>query len=62
MDRGEGDRRLDIYTLLMQLRHGGSIVSATSCTAGEIMLARADRRMFVDKDGFGYVYRLPPTK
>jgi hypothetical protein len=57
MDRGEGALRMDLYVLLMKLRAGGSIVSSAACTASEILFARADHRMFVDKDGYGYVYR-----
>ena len=46
-----------IYALLMKLQHGGAIVSSAACSVDEIDLARAQGRMFVDKDGFGYVYR-----
>jgi hypothetical protein len=44
----------------MRLRRGGSIVSSAACTPDEITIARAEGRLFVDKDEFGYVYR--PTK
>ncbi len=62
MDRGEGALRMDLYVLLSKLRRGGSIVSSTSCTADEITIARVERRLYVDKDDFGYVYRPPPAK
>lgn len=51
---------VSIYSLLMRLRRGGSIVSSAACTPDEITIARAEGRLFVDKDEFGYVYR--PTK
>ncbi len=57
MDRGEGANRMDLYVLLMKLRHGGSLVSASGCSAEEIAVAKCERRVYVDKDGEGYVYR-----
>ena len=62
MDRGEGAFRMDLYVLLAKLRHGGCIVSSAACTRDEITIARAERRMYVDKDSFGYVYRPAPAK
>ena len=61
MDRGEGPLRMDLYVLLTKLRYGGRIVSSAACTAAELTIARAERCMYVDKDGFGYVYQ-PPTR
>lgn len=63
MDRGEGANRIDIYRLLMKLQaNRGSIVSSVDCTPDEITIATADKRVFWDKDGCGYVYRPPPPK
>lgn len=50
-----------LYLLLMRLRHGGSLVPSSSCSALELALARAEGRLVVDKDGFGYVYREEKT-
>lgn len=49
-----------LYELLMALRRGGCIVSTAECSAEEIAVARAERRLHVDLGGFGYLYR--PTK
>lgn len=65
MDRGVGPDRLDLYVLLTKLRAGGPggcIVGGDSCTEDEITLARAERRLYVDKDGFAYVYRRPTRR
>ena len=37
--------------------YGGAIVSSSSLTPEEIEKARQQKRMFVDDDGFGYVYQ-----
>lgn len=57
VDRGEGALRNDLYRLLMLLRGGGSIVSSFDCKQDEITIATVERRVFWDKDGFGYVFR-----
>lgn len=36
--------------------YGGAIVSSSSLSVEEIEKARQQKRMFVDDDGFGYVY------
>jgi hypothetical protein len=38
------------------LKSGGKIVSSASCTVLEIAEAMSCNRMYVDKDGFGFVY------
>jgi len=38
------------------LKSGGKIVSSASCTELEIAQARSCDRMYVDKNGFGFVY------
>ena len=38
------------------LKSGGKIVSSASCTVLEISEARSSNRMYVDKNGFGFVY------
>jgi hypothetical protein len=38
------------------LKSGGKIVSSASCTVLEISEARSCDRMYVDKEGFGFVY------
>lgn len=44
--------------LLQKLKDdGGAIVTSNECTVFEIAGARADGRMFVDKDGIGFVLR-----
>lgn len=43
--------------LLKMLRNGGSIVSTNLLSYKAIANADAEGRMFVDLDGFGYVYR-----
>lgn len=48
---------VDLYLLLMKLRTGGSIVRGDDCTHTDLVLARADHRLFTDKDGFTYVYK-----
>lgn len=35
---------------------GGAIVSSNDLSAEEIDAARQEGRMFVDEDGFGYIY------
>jgi hypothetical protein len=37
--------------------YGGTIVSSKDLSAEEIEKARQQKRMFVDDDGFGYVYQ-----
>lgn len=37
------------------IKQGGKIVSTAQLSQLEIAQARADRRMFVDDDGFGFV-------
>lgn len=44
-------------TLLRLLRDGGEVVSSALCSEPEIVQARALGWMWVDADGFGYVYR-----
>ena len=41
---------------IQKLRDGGVIISTNDMSAEEISEARAGGRMFVDADGFGYVY------
>lgn len=36
---------------------GGAIVSSNDLSAEDIAEARAGERMFVDDDGFGYIYQ-----
>lgn len=48
-----------LYFLLMKLRGGGQIVSGRDCTADEIERARLMGRLYVDRDGYAYVYRPP---
>lgn len=52
----------DLYALLTMLRRGGSIVSSHTCSPQEVAIARADGRLFVDKDEVGYVYRPRPKE
>lgn len=47
----------DLYALLMRVRQGGAIVAVSSCGLQEVALAHAEKRIFYDKDGFGYLYR-----
>ena len=42
--------------LFEKLKYGGKIVSSAKCTPLEIAQARACGVMFIDEDGFGYVY------
>lgn len=42
--------------LFKKLRNGGAIVSTNDLSETEIAEARACNRMWVDEDGFGYVY------
>lgn len=42
--------------LVRRLREGGVIKSSAAFTPTEIAIARANDRMVVDDDGFGYVY------
>lgn len=46
--------------LEMLIRQGGKIISSNDCNPLEILDAQADHRMWVDKDGFGFIY-LPPN-
>lgn len=48
---------VELYDLLMRVRERGYIVSSSRCSTEEIAIARAEGRLFVDRDGFGYVYR-----
>ncbi len=56
----QGPKEADLYGLLMMLHTGGALVSATHCEPEEIDGARGAGRLFVDKDGQGYVYRPRP--
>lgn len=38
------------------LRNGGRIISSAHCTEYQIAQAQACGRMYIDKDGFGFVY------
>lgn len=42
--------------ILQRLRNGGEIKSSAAFTPTEIAIARANGRMVVDDDGFGYIY------
>ena len=42
--------------LFQLLKSGGKIISSASCTELEIAEACSCNRMYVDKDGFGFVY------
>lgn len=42
--------------LVKRLREGGVIKSSAAFTPAEIAIARANDRMVVDDDGFGYIY------
>ena len=42
--------------------NGGKIISSADCTNYEISIARACNRMFVDENGFGYIYVPDPEK
>jgi len=48
--------------LLALLKHGGKIVSSNDLTAAAIAAAQACSRMYVDADGFGYVYLPHPER
>ena len=45
--------------LLQRLRHGGRIVSTAELSPEEIATARAEGRMWVDEENFGYVWQPP---
>ena len=55
---------MTVYELIMRVREGGSLVSATLCSSAELALARAEDRAATDSDGFTYVYKpvtsMPP--
>lgn len=43
--------------LFRKLRNfGGKIVSSNDCSVSEIEQARVEHRMFVDENGFGYIW------
>lgn len=44
----------NLFTLLKE--KGGRIVSSNDCSPVEIAEARACDRMFIDEDGFGFIY------
>lgn len=46
-----------LYALLMRVRTGGSLVSGMVLGSDELALAKREKRVYVDKDGFVYVYR-----
>ena len=46
-----------LYDLLMMLRTGGTLIADAGCSTDEFIAARREGRMFVDEDGFGYVYK-----
>lgn len=47
--------------LFEKLKFGGRIVSSSDCTHSEIAQAQACERMYIDENGFGFVY-FPPNK
>jgi len=51
-----GEHTVSIKELLEKLKFGGKIVSTGGCNISEIAQARADGRMYVDEDGFGFIY------
>jgi len=57
---GTGLPEPSLITFVIQLRNGGSIISSSACDETEIAVARACGRMYVDGEGFGYVYRPRP--
>jgi hypothetical protein len=38
------------------IKHGGKIISSNDCSVLEIAEARADNRMWVDENGFGFIF------
>jgi hypothetical protein len=47
--------------LFQKLKNGGKIVSSASCTELEIAQAKACGRIYVDEQGYGFIY-LPENK
>lgn len=47
--------------LLNLLKTGGKVVSSAHCSELEIAQAQSCGRMFIDQDGFGFVYLPYPT-
>ena len=45
-----------IYKIMMLLRKGGKVISAQASTPDEWAAAVAEKRIFIDDDGFGYLY------
>lgn len=50
---------VDLYALLMALHGGGQLVSMAHCDEEEIESALGGGRLFIDKDGRGYIFRRP---
>jgi len=48
---------ITIKQLILKLRGGGVIISSDNCTLCEISSSMANDNMWVDEDGFGYVYK-----
>jgi hypothetical protein len=46
---------------LKKLRDGGNVVSSNDCSEAEVAYAQACGRIYVDEDGFGYIYRPKPA-
>lgn len=45
------------YDFLALVMQGGWMVSSARCSADEIVQARAENRMYVDPNGFGFIVR-----
>lgn len=50
---------MEISEMLLRLRHGGKIVSTGDLQVVEVAVARNSDQLYVDDDGFGYVYIHP---
>lgn len=60
--RNEASKGVECARFMALLRCGGSIVSTNALSSEALVIARAADRVFVDKEGFGYVYVLGPME
>ena len=47
---------IKLCDFISKLREGGIIVCSGECSILEIQKARISNRLYVDQDGFGYIY------
>ena len=47
--------------LLNLLIFGGKIISSNDCTPEEIAMAQAEKHMYVNKDGYGFILQRHPA-